>query len=87
MTALWFSAALGFVAGAITWAVFLMCLFQLLGVKLRGVDVAVVETLKVHGMLLSAAGSLGLLVGVTIWLIVRPDRSASRDFVVLGDAV
>jgi hypothetical protein len=79
MTALWFSAVLGFVAGAITWAIFWVCLVQFLGVKLRGAEGAVVEALKFHGMLFSAAGLLGLLVGVTIWLIARPDRSTLVD--------
>jgi hypothetical protein len=69
LTALWIAAGLGFIVGAVTWAVFMACFALSLGEGLHGVHGA----LSSHSIFVLLTGLLGMLVGTTFWLIARAD--------------
>jgi len=74
-TSWWLSVALGFAAGVAMFAVFLIAFGSLLGESLHDQW----NALPHNPFLTNAAtclvtGGLGALVGITLWLIARPDR-------------
>jgi hypothetical protein len=78
LTASWIAIAIGFVIGAVVFEVFLV----LLGLSLYGGNFKLAmktfyETIldPIKLMFLVWPGSLGGIVGITLWLIARPDRS------------
>jgi hypothetical protein len=77
LTASWIAIAVGFVIGAVTFEVFSV----LFGLSLNGGNLELVmktyyETFHdpIQLMFLVLPGSLGGIVGITLWLIARPDR-------------
>ncbi len=76
LTALWMAAALGFVVGVLTWIAAVASFVLLLGGDLHGVELAARDWRMAFARLagLVAPGLIGIVVGMTIWLIARPDH-------------
>jgi hypothetical protein len=78
-TAFWIAPVLGFVIGAVTWQIFL-AFFALmmsdghLSLVVHGIRQSFNDPVQL--LFAAAPGSLGALVGATLWLIARPDRPA-----------
>jgi putative effector of murein hydrolase len=74
LVSVWIAIAVGFMAGEITWIIFLTLFALSLG---NSTSFAVSEFLRPDqwsSLSMLAPGFLGALVGATLWLIARPDR-------------
>ncbi len=69
MTSVWRAMGLGFVAGAVMWA---LVAFWLGLWKYGGVTLALYQS---YNEVYLPAELLGLIIGATFWLIARPDRT------------
>jgi hypothetical protein len=69
MTSVWRAVGLGFVAGAVMWALIAFCLGLL---KYRGITSAFYQSFNDVS---PPAELLGIIIGATFWLIARPDRA------------
>jgi hypothetical protein len=80
LTDLWIAAVLGFVFGAVTWIIFLVCFALSLGEGIAGARLAFhsLHFATVDVVWLFAAGLLGLIIGVTFWHVAGPDRDEPR---------
>jgi len=73
-TAVWIAGAAGFVIGAVMWLAFMVFLVLMLGEGVDGV-ITFGENWRSQMMFLWLPGCLGVLVGLTLWAIARPDRA------------
>ncbi len=73
-TAIWIAGVAGFVIGAAMWLVFLVFFILFLGEGFGGVASAA-QDWRNHAAFLWLPGALGTLVGLTLWVIARPDRA------------
>lgn len=77
-TALWIAPALGFSIGILMWVLFLVLIPLFLGEGVEGIREelgSAANNLLAQAVGLLVTGGLGALVGVTLWLIARPDRA------------
>jgi hypothetical protein len=78
MTTIWMAIAVGFVIGAASWIAFLALFMIFLHAgSVRGLGAGIHEALAdpKRLMLVLWLGAMGSVVGSTLWLIARPDRS------------
>jgi hypothetical protein len=78
-TDLWVAAIAGFLIGIVTWIAFMICLVLFLGEGLRGIGQALLDATPAHLTVILLPGSLGTVIGTSLWLIARPDRQVGRD--------
>jgi hypothetical protein len=71
LVSMWIASTVGFVIGAVTWLVFMACFTTFLGQGPVGAASAIAPQ---QLSFLFIPGGLGALVGMTLWLIARPDR-------------
>jgi hypothetical protein len=71
LVSMWIAPAVGFVIGAVTWLAFMTCFTIFLG---EGPVGAASSLAPQQLSFLFLPGGLGALVGMTLWLIARPDR-------------
>jgi hypothetical protein len=74
LTAVWIAGAAGFVIGAAMWLAFIVFLGLALGEGFGSVAF-VGQDWRSQVAFLSLPGCLGALVGLTLWVIARPDRT------------
>jgi hypothetical protein len=78
MTTIWIAIAVGFLIGAATWLAFLaLFMISLQEGSARGLSAGMHEALAdpKRLMFILWPGAIGSIVGATLWLIARPDRS------------
>lgn len=74
-TAAWISIAGGLIGGILTWTVFGIVFGLSLGNSMRFIIINIQDQFTKNIEFLLQPGLLGALVGLTWWLIARPDRS------------
>ena len=79
MTSPWFAVALGLIGGLLTWAMFGVCFGLILGEGLRGFGYFVQGAIQAELFGIFVPASLGVLVGLTFWMIDRPDRAIAHE--------
>lgn len=78
LTGPWSAAALGLLGGALMWAAFGLFFGLLLGEGLRGFSYFLRGLIDGKLIGIFAPLALGALVGLTFWMIARPDRGTHR---------
>jgi hypothetical protein len=73
LVSMWIAPTVGFAIGAVTWLAFISCLTIFLGGGPFGAFGALAPQ---QLPFLAWPGGLGALVGMTVWLITRPDRQS-----------
>jgi hypothetical protein len=74
ITSIWAGIVLGFVVGGVTWLVFELCFGLSLGNSVANMAGRLQANWLPELSAFGVTGTLGMLVGVTIWLIARPRR-------------
>ena len=75
VSSIWAGIVLGFVIGGTIWLVFLLCFVFLLGSSVTAMVNRSLADWRPDLLAFVVTGTLGMLVGVTIWLIARPGPS------------
>jgi hypothetical protein len=78
-TSIWVAIALGFVVGALVNRLFMVLFALSLGSGVAYALKGVAEVSVVDVSWLGITGLLGVLIGMTLWLIARPDREDDRE--------
>ena len=75
VSSIWVGIGLGFVTGGAMSLVFLLCFGLFLGSRVTDMVNRFLADWLQHLLVLVVTGTLGVLVGVTVWLIARPPLS------------
>ena len=79
LTALWISVVFGFAIGVLAWISFVFLFAVSLGYSIPSAALQARKVFDSDHIILLGSGFLGIFVGLTLWLIARPDRPSTAD--------
>lgn len=79
LTAPWISFVFGFALGVLAWALFMFLFALSLGYSIPSAALQAWKIFADDHSILLGSGLLGIFVGLTLWLIARPDRPRTAD--------